>query len=67
MVFLFLPTLFTYVIIVSVAFTKQRKLGGENFMLQYIIELVLLPLLVNVVAELIAEWLIRKWQNKGDK
>lgn len=36
-------------------------------MLHYFIELVLLPLLVSVVAELIAEWLIRKWQDKCDK
>ena len=36
-------------------------------MLYSFLELVLLPLLVNVVAELITEWLIRKWQNKGDK
>ncbi len=35
-------------------------------MLQYFTEFVLLPLLVSVVAELIAEWLIRKWQNKCD-
>ena len=36
-------------------------------MLHTFLELVLLPLLVSVVAELIAEWLIRTWQNKGDK
>lgn len=35
-------------------------------MLYKLLELVLLPLLVSVVAELIAEWLIRKWQNKRD-
>ncbi|HFH9840060.1 TPA: hypothetical protein ACGO92_001627 [Streptococcus suis] len=35
-------------------------------MLQYFTEFVLLPLLVSVVAELIVEWLIRKWQNKCD-
>ncbi len=34
-------------------------------MLQYFTEFVLLPLLVSVVAELIAEWLICKWQNKA--
>lgn len=36
-------------------------------MLNSFLKLVLLPLLVSVVAELIAEWLIRKWQNKRDK
>ncbi|SUN43967.1 Uncharacterised protein [Streptococcus pyogenes] len=36
-------------------------------MLKVFLELVLLPLMVSVVAELIAEWLIRMWQNKGDK
>lgn len=36
-------------------------------MLYSFLELVLLPLLVSVVGELIAEWLIRKWRNKGDK
>ncbi len=36
-------------------------------MLKYFIELVLLPLLVGVSTELIAEWLIRKWQDKCDK
>ncbi len=36
-------------------------------MLDSFLKLVLLPLLVSVVAELIAEWLIRKWQNKRDK
>ncbi len=35
-------------------------------MLLYFTEFVLLPLLVSVVAELIAAWLIRKWQNKRD-
>lgn len=35
-------------------------------MLQYFTEFVLLPLIVSVVAELIAEWLICKWQNKCD-
>ncbi len=35
-------------------------------MLDSFLKLVLLPLLVSVVAELIAEWLIRKWQNKRD-
>ncbi len=35
-------------------------------MLQYFTEFVLLPLLVSVVAELIAEWLICKWQNNSD-
>lgn len=36
-------------------------------MLYLFLELVLLPFLVNVGAELVAEWLIRKWQNKCDK
>lgn len=36
-------------------------------MLQGFLELVLLPLVISVVAELITEWLIRKWQNKCDK
>lgn len=36
-------------------------------MLQRFLELVLLPLVISVVAELITEWLIRKWQNKCDK
>lgn len=35
-------------------------------MLDSFLKLVLLPLIVSVVAELIAEWLIRKWQNKRD-
>lgn len=36
-------------------------------MLQGFLELVLLPLVISVVAELITEWLIRKLQNKCDK
>jgi hypothetical protein len=36
-------------------------------MLKCFIELVLLPLLVGVSTELIAEWLIRKWHDKCDK
>lgn len=35
-------------------------------MLDSFLKLVLLPLLVSVVAELITEWLICKWQNKRD-
>ncbi len=35
-------------------------------MLDSFLKLVLLPLLVSVVAELIAEWLICKWQNNCD-
>lgn len=36
-------------------------------MLDSFLKLVLLPLLVSLVAELITEWLIRKWQDKCDK
>lgn len=35
-------------------------------MLDSFLKFVLLPLLVSVVAEVIAEWLMCKWQNKCD-
>lgn len=36
-------------------------------MLKYFIELIVLPLFIGVSVELISEWLIRKWHDKGDK
>lgn len=36
-------------------------------MLIWLLNLVLIPLLVSVAAEVIAEWLIRKYADKRDK
>lgn len=36
-------------------------------MLKCFIELIVLPLFIGVSVELISEWLIRKWHDKGDK